>query len=54
VIEHKEPVDAVAGSLVVYLGRCVHLVEVVGGSGNGEWVVGKWIVKQEMIGTWVV
>jgi hypothetical protein len=42
------------GSLIGYLGRSVHLVEVVGGSGNGERVVGKWVVQREMVGTWVV
>lgn len=47
-IGHKEPV---AGSLV---GHSVHLVEVAGGSGNGEWQVGKWVVQREMFGTWVV
>ena len=47
-------IDPVVGSLIEYLGHSVHLVEVVEGSGNGERVVGKWIVQWEMVGTWVV
>jgi hypothetical protein len=47
-------VVVVVGSLIEYLGHSVHLVEVVGGSGNGKRVVEKWIVQRGMVGTWLV
>lgn len=52
----KRPVDVdvVAGSLAGALARSVHLVEVVGGSGDGGWGVGKGIVRQRMVGVLVV
>ena len=47
-------IEPVAGSLVGYLGHSVHLAEVVGGSGNGERAVEKWVVQREMVGMRVV
>ena len=47
-------IEPVAESFVGYLGHSVRLVEAVGGSGNGERVVGKSVVQREMVGTWVV
>ena len=44
-IGYKEPVDAVAGSLAGDLSRFVHLMEVAGGSGNGDWEIGKRVVR---------
>lgn len=48
--ESKELAGVVADSLVGHLGRSVHLLEVVGGSENEEWRVGKWVVQRGIAG----
>ena len=51
VVAVVEMIEPVAGSLVGYLGHSFHLVGVVGGSGNAERLVGKWVVQREMVET---